>query len=57
MVYLNKNITIKSVVNIDIYSICSQYKGSILLVCHEPEFYRDVVTDIWNCEDWTTKVV
>lgn len=31
-----------------------EYKGTILLVCHEPEFYRDVVTDIWNCEDWTT---
>ena len=34
-----------------------EYKGSILLVCHEPEFYKDVVTDIWNCEEWTTKVV
>ena len=34
-----------------------EYKGTILLVCHEPEFYRDVVTDIWNCEEWTTKVV
>lgn len=31
-----------------------EYKGSVLLVCHEPEFYRDVVTDIWNCEEWTT---
>ncbi|MBC2580902.1 ABC-F family ATP-binding cassette domain-containing protein [Clostridium sp. DJ247] len=34
-----------------------EYKGSILLVCHEPEFYRDVVTDIWDCEKWTTKIV
>jgi ATPase subunit of ABC transporter with duplicated ATPase domains len=33
------------------------YKGSILLICHEPEFYRDVVTDVWNCEEWTTKTV
>ncbi len=33
------------------------YKGSILLICHEPEFYRDVVTDVWNVEDWTTKIV
>ncbi|MBG9787814.1 ABC-F family ATP-binding cassette domain-containing protein [Brevibacillus laterosporus] len=32
------------------------YKGSILIICHEPEFYQDVVTDIWNCESWTTKV-
>jgi ATPase subunit of ABC transporter with duplicated ATPase domains len=33
-----------------------EYKGSILLICHEPEFYNDVVTDVWNCETWTTKV-
>ena len=34
-----------------------EYKGSILLVSHEPEFYRDVVTEIWNCEDWTLKII
>lgn len=33
------------------------YKGSILLICHEPEFYRDVVNEVWNCENWTTKIV
>ncbi|MBU5315569.1 ATP-binding cassette domain-containing protein [Clostridium bornimense] len=33
------------------------YKGTILLVCHEPEFYRDIVTETWNCEDWTLKLV
>jgi len=32
------------------------YKGSILLISHEPEFYQDIVTDIWNGESWTTKV-
>ena len=32
------------------------YKGSILLISHEPEFYNDVATDIWNCESWTTKL-
>ena len=32
-----------------------EYKGSIVLICHEPEFYRDVATDVWNCEEWTTK--
>ncbi|MGE8203138.1 ABC-F family ATP-binding cassette domain-containing protein [Heyndrickxia sp. NPDC080065] len=32
------------------------YKGSVLIICHEPEFYQDVVTDVWNCENWTTKV-
>ena len=34
-----------------------EYKGSILMVCHEPEFYRDIATDIWDCTRWTTKVV
>lgn len=33
------------------------YNGSILLICHEPEFYNDVVTTVWNCESWTTKIV
>jgi ATPase subunit of ABC transporter with duplicated ATPase domains len=34
-----------------------EFKGSILMVSHEPEFYQDWVTDIWNVEDWTTKIV
>ena len=34
-----------------------EYKGSILLVCHEPLFYEDWVTDVWNVENWTTKIV
>ncbi len=33
------------------------FKGTVLLVSHEPEFYEDIVTDIWNVEDWTTKIV
>lgn len=33
-----------------------EYKGSILLISHEPEFYQDIVTDVWNGEQWTTKV-
>lgn len=28
-----------------------EYDGSIILVCHEPEFYRDIATDVWSCED------
>ena len=34
-----------------------EYKGSVLLICHEPEFYRDVVNDVWDCAKWTTKVI
>ena len=32
------------------------YKGSVLLICHEPEFYRDVVSEVWDCTKWTTKI-
>lgn len=32
------------------------YKGSILMVCHEPEFYEDWATDIWDCTKWTTRI-
>lgn len=33
-----------------------EYKGSILMVCHEPEFYEELATDVWNCTKWTTKL-
>ncbi|MCA1056079.1 ATP-binding cassette domain-containing protein [Rossellomorea aquimaris] len=32
------------------------YKGTVLLISHEPEFYNDVATEVWNCESWTTKL-
>jgi len=28
------------------------FDGTILLVCHEKEFYEDWVTDIWNMEEY-----
>ena len=34
-----------------------EYKGSILMVCHEPEFYEGLATDVWDCTKWTTKMV
>ena len=34
-----------------------EYKGSILLICHEPEFYSDIVDKVWDCSQWTTKVL
>lgn len=30
-----------------------EYRGSILLVCHEPVFYEDLVTDVWNLEQYS----
>ena len=35
----------------------TEYRGSVLLICHEPEFYRDVVSEIWDCTQWTTKII
>lgn len=34
-----------------------EYKGSILMVCHEPEFYDGLATDVWDCSKWTTRLV
>jgi len=34
-----------------------EYKGSILLICHEPEFYLDVVDEVIDCTKWTTKII
>lgn len=34
-----------------------EFKGTVILVSHEPEFYQDIVTDIWNIEDWTCKII
>ena len=34
-----------------------EYRGSVLLICHEPEFYQDVVSQVWDCSKWTTKVL
>ncbi len=28
------------------------YKGSILLTCHEPEFYQGMATEVWDCSKW-----
>ena len=32
------------------------YNGSILMVCHEPDFYDGLATDVWDCTRWTTKI-
>ncbi len=33
------------------------FKGAVLLVSHEPDFYLDVCDEVWNLESWTTKIV
>ena len=33
------------------------YRGSVLLICHEPEFYKDVLNEVWDMSKWTTKIL
>ena len=34
----------------------TEYGGSILMVCHEPEFYEGLATKVWDCSKWATKL-
>lgn len=34
----------------------TEYRGSIVLICHEPDFYLDIVDEVLDCTRWTTKV-
>jgi ATPase subunit of ABC transporter with duplicated ATPase domains len=34
-----------------------EYKGTVLLVCHEPEFYEGWVTKVWDVEEWSNQTV
>lgn len=33
-----------------------EYHGSILLICHEAEFYQDIVNEVWHCSEWATRL-
>ena len=33
------------------------YKGTVLIVSHEPEFYMDIADTVWNIEEWSTKII
>ena len=32
------------------------YKGSIVLICHEPDFYEEFATKVIDCSEWSTKL-
>lgn len=34
-----------------------EFRGTVLLVCHESEFYTGVVDEVWDVSDWSTKIV
>jgi len=33
------------------------FNGTVIIVSHEPYFYESFVTDVWNVESWTTKII
>ncbi len=33
-----------------------EYKGSILMVCHEPDFYEGLASQVMDCSKWTTRI-
>lgn len=34
----------------------TQYKGAVLLICHEPEFYEGLVSRVWDLSQWSLKI-
>ena len=34
----------------------TEYRGSILLICHEPEFYEGLADQVWDCAEWSLLV-
>lgn len=32
------------------------YKGSILLICHEPDFYEGLATKVMDCSEWALRI-
>ena len=34
----------------------SEYKGAVLLICHEPEFYEGLVSKVWDMSQWSLKI-
>ena len=33
-----------------------EYKGAVLLICHEPEFYDGLVSKVWDLSQWSLKI-
>ena len=34
----------------------SEYKGAVLIICHEPEFYDGLATRVVDCSEWSLRV-
>ncbi|RKM60642.1 ABC transporter ATP-binding protein [Butyrivibrio sp. CB08] len=40
----------------ELHRALKEYKGTVIMVCHEPDFYEDLATNIIDCTKWTTKL-
>jgi ATPase subunit of ABC transporter with duplicated ATPase domains len=40
----------------ELHRALKEYKGTVIMVCHEPDFYEDLATDVIDCTKWTTKL-
>lgn len=40
----------------ELHRALKEYKGAILMVCHEPEFYEGLASRVIDCSKWTTKL-
>ena len=37
----------------ELHRALSEYKGTVVMVCHEPEFYEDLATTVIDCSEWS----
>ena len=37
-------------------SALQAYQGTILMVCHEPDFYEGIVTGTWDAQEWALRL-
>lgn len=40
-----------------LHEAIKSFKGTVVLVCHEPEFYTDLCDVVLDAEKWTTKIL
>ena len=33
------------------------YQGTVIMVCHEPDFYEGLATRVVDCTEWTTRII
>ncbi len=40
----------------ELHRALKEYKGTVIMVCHEPDFYEDLASNVIDCTKWTTKI-